>query len=101
MTTDKKNRDEKLQHNIKETAKISGLSSGKIDKYEYFVDEEILSSSPIQIIQQAKFNYSPLERALEKQTKTMSDQGDKKIKAVEKQKQIMANEGNGEIFKKD
>ena len=31
----------------------------------------------------------------------MSDQGNKKIKAVEKQKQIMANEGNGEIFKKD
>ena len=33
MTTDEKSQDEKLQYNInKEAAKISALSSGKIDK---------------------------------------------------------------------
>ena len=37
------NRDEKLQYNInREAAKISALSSGNIDKYEYLTDEEIL-----------------------------------------------------------
>ena len=35
-------RDEKLQHAInREAAKISALSSGKIDKYEYLTGEEI------------------------------------------------------------
>ena len=43
MTTDDKIRDEKLQHDIKrEAAKISVLSSGKIDTYEYLTGEEIL-----------------------------------------------------------
>ena len=45
MTTDDKIRDEKLQDNInREAAKISALSSGKIDKYEYLRGEEILPS---------------------------------------------------------
>ena len=45
MATDDKIRDEKLQYDInRETAKISPLSSGKIDKYEYLTGEEILSS---------------------------------------------------------
>ena len=35
MTIDDKIKDEKLQHEInREVAKISALSSGKIDKYE-------------------------------------------------------------------
>ena len=38
-------KDEKLQCNInREEAKISALSSGKIDKYEYLTGEEILKS---------------------------------------------------------
>ena len=40
MTIDDKNRDKKLQHNInREAAKISVLSSGKIDLYEYVTSE--------------------------------------------------------------
>ena len=40
---DDKIRDEKSQYNIKrEVAKISALSSGKIDKYEYLTGEEVL-----------------------------------------------------------
>ena len=36
MTIDDQIRDEKLQDNVnREAAKISALSSGKIDKYEY------------------------------------------------------------------
>ena len=65
-------RDEKLQYDIKrEAAKISALSSGKIDKYEYFTGEEILPSNQQQRIEQGKFNYSPLGKAFEKQTKQL------------------------------
>ena len=43
MTIDGKIRDEKFQSNIKrEGAIIPALSSGKIDKYEYLISEEIL-----------------------------------------------------------
>ena len=51
-------RDEKLQYDInREAAKISALSSGKIHKYEYLTDEDILPSNQQQIIEQAKFTY--------------------------------------------
>ena len=70
MTIEDKIKDEKLQYNIdREAAKILALSSGKIDKYEYLTVEEILSSNQQQIIEQAKFAYSPLGKAFEKQTK--------------------------------
>ena len=69
MTIDHKIRDEKLQYDInREAAKLSVLSSGEIDKYEYLTDEEILPSNQRQIIEHAKFAYSPLDKALEKQT---------------------------------
>ena len=43
MKTDNKIRDEKLQYDInKETAKMSALSSGKNNKYEYLTVEEIV-----------------------------------------------------------
>ena len=68
MTIEDQIRDEKLQYDInKEAAKISALSSGKIDKYECLTGEEILSSNQHQIIEQAKFAYSPLGKAFEKQ----------------------------------
>ena len=74
MTTEDQIRDEKLQYDIiKEAAKISALSSGKIDKYEYLTGEEILPSNQQQIIEQAIFTYSPLGKALEKHTKTIED----------------------------
>ena len=80
MTIEDQIKDEKLQYDInREAAKISALSSGKIVKYEYLTDEEILLSNQQQIIQQAKFNYSPLGKAFEKQTKTIEDQGKRKL----------------------
>ena len=76
MTIDDQIRDEKLQYDInREAAKISALSSGKIDKYEYLTGEEILPSNQKQIIEQAKFTYSSLGKAFEKQIKTIEDQG--------------------------
>ena len=61
MTVDDKIRDEEIQHDInREAAKISALSSGKIDKYEYLTGEKLLTS------EFTKFTYSPLRKALEK-----------------------------------
>ena len=41
MRIDDKIRDEKVQYNInREVTKISALSLGKIDKYEFLTDEE-------------------------------------------------------------
>ena len=72
MSIDDKIKDKKLQYEInKETAKISPLSSGKIDKYEYLTGEEILPSNERQIIEQQKFTYSPLGKAFEKQIKQL------------------------------
>ena len=63
--------DGKLQYGInRETVKISALSSGKIGKYEYLTGKEILPSNQKQIIEQAKFTYLVLGKALEKETKS-------------------------------
>ena len=72
MTIDNQIRDEKLQYDINREAalKISALSSGKIDKFEYLTGEEILPSNQQQIVEQAKFTYSPLGKAFDKQIKT-------------------------------
>ena len=44
-------RDKKLQYDInRKAAEISGISSGKIDKYEYLNSKEILPSNQQQII---------------------------------------------------
>ena len=40
-------------------------------------------SNQKQIIEQAKFTYSPLEKAFEKQTKTTEDQVKKQVEALE------------------
>ena len=83
MTIEDKIKDEKLQYDInREAAKIAALSSGKVDKYEYLTGEEILPSNQQQIIEKAKFTYSLLGKAFEKQTKTIEEQGEKQLKAI-------------------
>ena len=70
MTIDDQIRNEKLQYDInREAAKMLALSLGKINKYEYLTDEEILPSNQKQIVEQAKFTHSPLGKAFEKQLK--------------------------------
>ena len=51
----------------RETAKILALSSWKIDKYEYLIGEKILPSGQSRIIEEAKFKYFPISKALERQ----------------------------------
>ena len=67
MAIDDKIRDEKLQYHInREAAKISALSSGEIDKYEYLTSEELLPSDQRRMIEQAKFTDFPLRKTFEK-----------------------------------
>ena len=76
-------RDEKLQYDInREAAKILALPSGKTHKYEYLTGENILPSNQQQIIEQARFTYSPLGKDSEKQIKIIEDQGQKQIDAL-------------------
>ena len=77
MTVDDQIKDEKQYDINREAAKITALSSGKIDKYEYLTGKEILPSNQKQI--KAKFTYSPLGKSFEKQTKTIEDQGKNKL----------------------
>ena len=92
MTFDDKIRDEKLQYDInREATNISVLSSGITDKYEHLTEEEMLASNQRQIIEQAKFTYSPLGKAFEKQKKTIEEEGKKHIDAITNQnKRIVA-----------
>ena len=70
MTIDDKIRDEKLQYDInREAAKISALSSGKIDKYKCLTGEEILPSHQRKVVEQAKFTYSTLGKFFGKTNK--------------------------------
>ena len=59
MTIDGKIEDEKIQYDINREA-------AKIDKYEYLAGEEISDQSEIR--EQAKFTYSPLGKAFQKQS---------------------------------
>ena len=80
MTINDQIRDKKLQYDINiEAVKISALLSGKIHKYEYLTGEDILPSNQHQIIEQARFTYSPLGKAFEKQIKTIEDQEKNKL----------------------
>ena len=96
MTIEDHINDEKLQYDInREAAKISALSSGKLDKYEYLTGEEILPSNQQQIIHQAKFNYSPLGKVIEKQRRTIEDHGKKQVEAIQDNKQLVSiNKGD-------
>ena len=58
------------------------MSSGKIHKYEYLTDEDILPSNQQQITEQAKFTYSPLGKAFDEQIKATEDQGKKQADAL-------------------
>ena len=83
MTIQSKIKDEKLQYVInREPAKISALSSGKIDKFEYIMMEEILFSDQRRVIEQAKFTYSLLAKTFEKEIKTKENQERKLVEAL-------------------
>ena len=80
MTINDQIKDEKLQYNIyREAAKVSALSSGKLDKYEYLTSEDILPSTQQQVIEQTKYTYSGLGKAFDKQIKTIENQGKNRL----------------------
>ena len=84
MTIDDKFNNEKLHYDIsREAAKISSLSSRKIDKYEFLIGEEIVPPDKRIVIKQAKFIYCPSGKAFEKQTKTTEEQGKKYVHTLE------------------
>lgn len=64
-----------LKHFNKAAAKISALSSGKIDKYKYLTDEKILTPQKHRKMQQTKFSFSPLGKAFEKQRNPLKSRG--------------------------
>ena len=78
-------KDKKLQHDInREVAKISTLSSRKIEKYEHLTGKKILPSNQQQILEQKKITYFPLGKAFEKQIKTIEDLGEKQFEALKR-----------------
>ena len=80
MTINDQIKDEKLQYNInREAAKLSALSSGKLDKYKYLTSEDILPSTQQHVIEQTKYTYSGLGKAFDKQIKTIEDQGKNRL----------------------
>ena len=57
-----------LQHDInREAAKISSLSSGKTDKYDYLTDKEILPSNQRQTTEETKLHILLQIKLFEKQ----------------------------------
>ena len=71
-----------------------------MDKYEYLAGEEIPTSDQIWITEQAKLTYSPLGKALEKQSKTIQYQGERQINAIEKrfEKQLFDADQNQSVL---
>ena len=57
-----------------------------------------MPSNQRQIIEQAKFVYSPLGKVFEKQVKTIEDQGEKQVKVLEDHgKQLVKSSGEKEF----
>ena len=84
MKIDDKIKDEKLQYDIdREAVKISALSSGKIDMYEYLTDKEILLFDQSRIIEKAKFTYSSSGKAFENKQKRLRSKEKNKLKLWE------------------
>ena len=71
---DNKIKANKVQYDLdREAAKISALSSGELEKYEYLSGED-LGYKP-DVIQKAKFEYSPLGKVF---NKGLDESGEKK-----------------------
>ena len=84
MKIDDKIRDEKLKYDVKRKAgKISALSSEKSYKHEYLTGEEILPADQRRVIEQNKFTYFPLGKALENWAKAIKDERNRHIKEIE------------------
>ena len=89
MTINDEIKDEKLRYDVnREAAKILVLPSKEFNKYEYLTGEEILPSYQKRMREQDKLTYSPLGKPFAKHIKTIEDQGEKQIKAIQNQGQV-------------
>ena len=62
---DNKIRSNQAQYNLeRQNAKISALSSGELDKYEYLTGEDLRYKPDV--VPKAKFEYSPLGQVFNK-----------------------------------
>ena len=94
---DNKIRSNQAQYDLdRQNAKISALSSGELDKFEYLTGED-LEYKP-DVVQKAKFEYFPLGQVFNKGLKTDEKQEGllKRLKNIEDKtdKQMEENKGN-------
>ena len=86
MAIDDKVRDEKREDTKREAASLKfktlALSSDNIDRYGFLTDWEILPVDQSRVIEQAKFTYSTLGKAFERQTKSIENQSEKQLKSM-------------------
>ena len=83
---DDKIRANKAQYDLdRQAAKISALSSGELEKYEYLTGEA-LGYKP-DVVQKGKFEYSPLEEPFNKAFK----KDDKNKKVIEHENDLVYN----------
>ena len=76
-------RQAELEHDVQETAaKISALKSGDIDKYELLTETDVIPRGAEASLAAAKFEYSPLGKAFDKQVKAIEEQGNKQVAAI-------------------
>ena len=79
---------EKVQKELSnKVSEISALSSGDIRKYEFLTNKDILPSSTEMIIQEKKFDYTPLGKKLDTQTEklqSIKETGEKQIRLYRK-----------------
>ena len=83
---------------LTEKQHTSTLSTGKIDKYEFITGEEMLPLHQRRVTEQAKFTYSPSGKAFKEQIKTIADQGEKQIKALEEHGKQLVKYNNEKEF---
>ena len=89
MTIDYQIKDEKQQYDInREATKISALSSGKTNKYEYLTGEKILPYHQKQITEQVELTYSPLGKKFKKQKKSIEDQKNKQVEVIQNHEHV-------------
>ena len=98
MTFDDKITDKKQEYDINREAAYTTLSTGKIDKYELITGEEMLPLHQRRVTEQAKFTYSPSGKAFKEQIKTIADQGEKQIKALEEHGKQLVKYNNEKEF---
>ena len=99
---DEKIKANKAQYDLdRQSAKISALSSGELEKYEYLTGED-LGYKP-DVVQKAKFEYSPLCQVVNKGLDT-SDKKEgllKRLKNIEgkneQQLELIKNQGEKQL----